>query len=164
MLEAVAAAGRAPAVARVEAERADRVTALERERLPGVRFRPARFLPTFHKWADKLCDGVQIHVTDAQRFKPFLTGLAEISVARRLAPRGFAWRRPPYEFEKKKMPIDILCGTDRIRVAIEKGTPLPAIERAWQPSEGDDAADRHILVADLDRQLGCPHPAAARPA
>ena len=106
--------------------------ALERERLPGVRFRPARFLPTFHKWANKLCDGVQIHVTDARRFKPFLTGLAEIAVARRLAPRGFAWKRPPYEFEKKKMPIDILCGTDRIRLAIERGTPLPAIEHAWQ--------------------------------
>jgi uncharacterized protein YbbC (DUF1343 family) len=112
---------------------ADRyAAALERERLPGVRFRPARFEPTFHKWAGKLCGGVQIHVTDAARFKPFLTGLAEIAVARRLAPRGFAWRRPPYEFEKKRMPIDILCGTDTIRRAIEKGTPLPAIERAWQ--------------------------------
>jgi uncharacterized protein YbbC (DUF1343 family) len=106
--------------------------ALEHARLPGVRFRPARFQPTFHKWAGRLCDGVQIHVTDARRFKPFLTGLAEIAVARRLAPRGFAWRRPPYEFERRRMPIDILCGTDAIRKAIEKGTPLPAIERAWQ--------------------------------
>jgi len=112
---------------------ADRyAAALERERLPGVRFRPARFQPTFHKWAGKLCGGVQIHVTDAARFKPFLTGLAEIAVARRLAPRGFEWRRPPYEFERKRMPIDILCGTDTIRRAIEKGTPLPSIERAWQ--------------------------------
>jgi uncharacterized protein YbbC (DUF1343 family) len=106
--------------------------ALEGLRLPGVRFRPARFLPTFHKWSGRLCEGVQIHVTDASRFKPFLTGLAEIAVARRLAPRGFAWRRPPYEFEKRRMPIDILCGTDVIRKAIERGTPLPAIERAWQ--------------------------------
>ena len=31
------------------------------------------------------------------------------------------------------MPIDILCGTDAIRKAIERGTPLAAIERAWQP-------------------------------
>ena len=106
--------------------------ALESLRLPGVRFRPARFQPTFHKWAGRLCDGVQVHVTDARRFKPFLTGLAEIAVARRLAPRGFAWRRPPYEFEKRRMPIDILCGTDAIRKAIESGTPLSTIERAWQ--------------------------------
>jgi len=106
--------------------------ALERERLPGVRFSPARFQPTFQKWAGQLCDGVQIHVTDRGRFKPFLTGLAEIAVARRLAPRRFAWRRPPYEFEKRRMPIDILCGADAIRKAIERRTPLPAIERAWQ--------------------------------
>src|SRR5207245_4577104 len=26
--------------------------------LPGVHFRPARFAPTFHKWAGRLCDGV----------------------------------------------------------------------------------------------------------
>jgi uncharacterized protein YbbC (DUF1343 family) len=106
--------------------------ALERERLPGVRWSPARFQPTFQKWAGQLCDGVQIHVTDRARFKPFLTGLAEIAVARRQAPRRFAWRRPPYEFEKRRMPIDILCGSDKIRTAIERGTPLPAIERAWQ--------------------------------
>src|SRR6266481_3221890 len=106
--------------------------ALERRGLPGVRFRPVGFIPTFQKWAGRLCDGVQIHVTDANCFKPFLTGLAEIAVARRLAPRGFAWRRPPYEFEKRRMPIDILCGTDVIRKAIERGAPLPAIERAWQ--------------------------------
>ena len=106
--------------------------ALERERLPGVRFRPARFLPTFQKWAGRLCEGVQVHVTDATRFKPFLTGLAEVAIARRLAPRGFAWRRPPYEFEARRLPIDILCGTDTIRRAIEGGTPLATIELAWQ--------------------------------
>ena len=64
-------------------------------------------------------------MTDAARFKPYLTGLAEIAVARRLAPRGFAWRRPPYEFEKRLLPIDILCGTDRIRTAIERGHRSP---------------------------------------
>jgi uncharacterized protein YbbC (DUF1343 family) len=92
-----------------------------------------RFQPTFQKWAGRLCEGVQVHVTDVTRFKPFLAGLAEIAVARRLAPRGFAWRRPPYEFEKRRLPIDILCGTDGIRKAIESGTSLTEIERAWQP-------------------------------
>jgi len=106
--------------------------ALERLRLPGVRFRPARFLPTFQKWAGRLCGGAQVHVTDRARFKPFLTGLAEIAVARRLAPRQFAWRRPPYEFEKRLLPIDILCGTDGVRKAIEGRRPLSAIERAWR--------------------------------
>ena len=105
--------------------------ALTSERLPGVSFRPARFIPTFHKWAKRLCGGVQIHVTDRARFQPFLTGLAIVATARRLAPRRFAWRRPPYEFERRRLPIDMLLGTDRIRRALERGRPLREIERGW---------------------------------
>jgi uncharacterized protein YbbC (DUF1343 family) len=101
--------------------------------LPGVGFRPTRFMPTFHKWARRLCGGVQLHVTDAGRFKPFLTGLALIATARRLAPRGFGWKRPPYEFEWRRLPIDILCGTDAVRRGIERGLALGRIEGAWQP-------------------------------
>jgi uncharacterized protein YbbC (DUF1343 family) len=110
--------------------------ALEAERLPGVVFRPARFRPTFHKWAGRVCGGVHLHVTERARFKPFLTGLALIAVARRLAPRAFRWRRPPYEFEHRLLPIDILLGTDRIRTALEHGADLRTIERAWQGDLG----------------------------
>ena len=106
--------------------------ALERLGLPGVRFRPARFAPTFHKWAGRTCEGVQIHVTDRGRFTPYLTSLGMIAVARRAAPRAFAWKRPPYEFERRRLPIDILCGTDRIRLAIERGHPLSRIEDSWR--------------------------------
>jgi len=106
--------------------------ALTAERLPGVVFRPARFRPTFQKWAGRVCGGVHIHVTDRARFKPFLTGLAVIAVARRQAPRAFRWRRPPYEFEYRRLPIDILLGTDTIRRALEHGRSLETIERSWQ--------------------------------
>jgi uncharacterized protein YbbC (DUF1343 family) len=106
--------------------------ALTAERLPGARFRPVRFTPTFHKWAGRLCGGVQIHVTDRARYRPYLTGLAIIATARRLAPRRFRWRRPPYEYEYRRLPIDILCGTDTIRRAIERRHPLREIERGWQ--------------------------------
>ncbi len=105
---------------------------LERARLPGVRFRPVRFQPTFHKWAGRLCGGAQVHVTDRGRFQPFLTGLALIAAARRLAPRGFAWRSPPYEFERRRLPFDLLCGTDEVRRALERREPLGRLERRWQ--------------------------------
>jgi uncharacterized protein YbbC (DUF1343 family) len=120
--------------------------ALTLERLPGVTFRPARFRPTFHKHAGRLCGGVQLHVTDVARFRPFLTGLALIAVARRQAPRHFRWRRPPYEFERRRLPIDILLGTDRIRRALAHGATLRAIEAGWQR---DLAAWRRRRVAYL---------------
>lgn len=106
--------------------------ALNRLDLPGVYFRPCYFQPTFHKYQGRICGGIQWHVLDSARFKPYLTGLAVVATARRLAPGRFAWRRPPYEFERKKLPFDLLCGTDTIRRAIEAGRSLRQIEASWQ--------------------------------
>jgi uncharacterized protein YbbC (DUF1343 family) len=108
--------------------------ALERRGLAGVRFRPAAFEPAFHKWARRTCSGVQVHVTDWDRFRSFGAYLALIIEARRQAPREFRWKRPPYEFQWKKLPIDLLCGTDAIRLAIERGVPLSRLEASWRPA------------------------------
>jgi uncharacterized protein YbbC (DUF1343 family) len=40
---------------------------------------------------------------------------------------GFAWRQPPYEYEREKLPIDILAGTDWLRHEIEALTPIASI-------------------------------------
>jgi uncharacterized protein YbbC (DUF1343 family) len=106
--------------------------ALEAERLPGAAFRPAFFTPTFQKHAGRLCGGVQVHVTDRRRFSAWLTYLLLIVHARAQNERRFLWRDPPYEYEHIKRPIDILCGTDRIRLAIEGGTPLRRLRGGWQ--------------------------------
>jgi uncharacterized protein YbbC (DUF1343 family) len=98
--------------------------------LPGVMFRLS-LQPAFLS-ARQLCRGVQVHVTDTGRFKPFATYLALIAEARRQAPRHFRWRRPPYEFERKRWPIDLLCGGDTIRRAIERHVPLAKLERSWR--------------------------------
>jgi uncharacterized protein YbbC (DUF1343 family) len=106
--------------------------ALSALELPGVVWRPCFFLPTFHKYKGKLCGGVQWHVTDPKRFKPYLSGLGLIATARRLYPRAFAWRQPPYEFERTKLPFDLLCGTDKIRRQIEARRSLKRIESSWR--------------------------------
>ena len=49
-----------------------------------------------------------------------------------LAPGRFAWRRPPYEYERRRLPIDILCGTDAIRRGLERGVPPRALAAAWR--------------------------------
>jgi uncharacterized protein YbbC (DUF1343 family) len=108
--------------------------ALGARALPGVAFRAAAFEPTFHKWAGRRCGGVQVHVTAPGRFRPVLTYLALIAEARRQAPRGFAWRRPPYEFERRRLPFDLLAGGPAVRLAIERGVTVARLERSWRPA------------------------------
>jgi uncharacterized protein YbbC (DUF1343 family) len=106
-------------------------SALTARRLPGVAFRPASFRPTFNKWAGETCHGVQLHVTDRKAFRSFLTGLAFLQTVRRLYPKEFQWKKPPYEYETKKMPMDILCGTDALRRAVDDGADLNRIAAGW---------------------------------
>lgn len=100
--------------------------------LPGVFFRPAGFEPTFQKHVGRYCGGCQIHVLDRRAFKPVLTGVALIDEFRREDPARFAWRRPPYEYEAEKEPIDMLAGSSALRTQIEAGMPLAEIEASWR--------------------------------
>ena len=113
---------------------------MEAEKLPGVRFRPVFFRPTFQKHAGASCGGVQVHVTDRRRFPAFLAYLLLVHHARRQDPARFAWRQPPYEYELVKLPFDILCGTDRIRRVIERG-------RSPRSLAGSFAADQRAFRA-----------------
>jgi uncharacterized protein YbbC (DUF1343 family) len=79
-------------------------------KLPDVFFRENYFQPTFQKFAGQICGGAQIHVIDRDAFHPFQTGIEIIRVIRRLYPEQFAWKPPPYEYETKKLPIEILLG------------------------------------------------------
>ena len=111
------------------------VTKLHAFNLPGVRFRPLRFMPTFHKWANESCGGVQIHVTDRDTFKPFLTGVAFMQVCYQMAPEAFAWRTEEYEFVSDRLAIDLLCGGTGIREAIEQSRDPYEIESTWLPAQ-----------------------------
>jgi uncharacterized protein YbbC (DUF1343 family) len=108
------------------------LAAMDKEKLPGVCFRPTFFTPTFQKHAGRLCGGLQVHVTDRRSFAPYLTYLLLIYHARLLDPARFGWRDPPYEYEYVKRPIDILCGTDRIRLAIEEGLSPRKLAAEWK--------------------------------
>lgn len=83
--------------------------------LPGVRFLPIHFRPTFDKWSGRLCGGITIHVTDFQSFQPYRTTVTLIQAIENLWPDDFKWLQPPYEYETTKPPIDIISGDDRLR-------------------------------------------------
>jgi uncharacterized protein YbbC (DUF1343 family) len=97
---------------------------LDRAGLEGFGFRPCYFTPTFQKHAGVTCGGVEVHVTDRGKVDAFLAYLVLIEKARKQDLRKFAWRKPPYEYELIKPPIDILCGTSDMRLAIEAGRPV----------------------------------------
>ncbi len=103
--------------------------------LPGVYFREAFFEPTFQKHARETCGGCQLHVTDRQRFKPVRTAVELLAGFRRQDPARFAWREPPYEYEHDKQPIDILYGSDRLRLTIDAGGDVDALVASWTREE-----------------------------
>ncbi|MFO0583653.1 MAG: DUF1343 domain-containing protein [Anaeromyxobacter sp.] len=94
------------------------------ERLPGVGFRPASFVPTWDKHAGSRCHGVELVVTDPDRFRPWRTGLAAVLHARRQDPRRFRWRTETYEFVEGVPAFDLLAGSARERAALEEGAGL----------------------------------------
>jgi uncharacterized protein YbbC (DUF1343 family) len=96
-------------------------------RLPGIVFRPVRFLPTFDKWAGTSCGGVFLHVVDAASFRPYRTSVAILAAVHELWPHDFAWLPPPYEYETIQPPIDILTGSPRLRDAISAGDDLDIV-------------------------------------
>jgi uncharacterized protein YbbC (DUF1343 family) len=108
------------------------VRIMEDFELPGVRFRPLHFIPTFHKWAGETIGGLQIHVTDRRSFEPFRTGVALVMAYRELGGAAFRFNDPPYEYEYELLPFDILCGTDRVRRKIEGGSALDDIIADWE--------------------------------
>jgi uncharacterized protein YbbC (DUF1343 family) len=109
--------------------------ALEALELPGVRFRPCYFKPTFQKHAGMRCGGVQLHVTDRASFRPFLAGVACLWAVRRLWPEAFRWRERAYEFVADVPAIDLLAGSDRLRHQIDSGVPLAEIAASWRAEE-----------------------------
>jgi uncharacterized protein YbbC (DUF1343 family) len=105
---------------------------LEALGLPGVKFRPTNFQPTFQKHAGATCGGVQIHVLERDEFKPVITGLAVVKACFDLYGEKFRWKEPPYEYVFDKNPFDVISGTDRLRLDFERGRTLEEIERSWQ--------------------------------
>jgi uncharacterized protein YbbC (DUF1343 family) len=100
--------------------------------LPGVFFRSCVFRPTFQKHAGTSCGGVQIHVTDRERFEPVITGIATVKVAHDLYPAKFRWKEPPYEYVYDRNPFDVVAGTSSIREDIERGISLEMIQSGWR--------------------------------
>lgn len=108
---------------------AERMNAMN---LPGVRFRPTWFTPSFSKHQGQLCGGVQLHVTDADAFKPFLTGLALVRELQQLYPQQFNFL--PSLPGSDSGFFDKLAGNGWLREGIQRGESIESLEHKWQPA------------------------------
>ncbi len=118
----------------------------------GCRVRPCWFEPTFHKHAGKLCAGFQVHVEDAayydhESFRPWRLYALALKALRRLRPEYELWRDFPYEYEKNRLAIDVINGSDLLRRWVD--------DRGATPGDLDSltVADETSWVSERDAVL-----------
>jgi uncharacterized protein YbbC (DUF1343 family) len=120
-----------------------KMESLAPEWMRGCRLRDCWFEPTFNKHAGKLCAGVQIHVDDTSydhdAFRPWRLIALALKSLRLLKPDYDLWRDFPYEYERDRLAIDVINGSDLLRKWVDDPTALPgdldalakADEEAW---------------------------------
>lgn len=104
--------------------------ALAPEWLSGCRLRECWFEPTFNKHADKLCAGIEIHVDDPAynhaAFRPWRLIALAFKAIRALKPDYVLWRDFPYEYERDRLAIDVINGSELLRQWVDDSNATPA--------------------------------------
>ena len=111
----------------------------------GCVLRPCWFEPTFHKHAGTLCSGLQIHVEDTAHyhhdaFRPWRLQSLAFKALKRLRPDYDLWRDFAYEYERQRLAIDLINGSELLREWVDDPaatiTDLEALavadENAWR--------------------------------
>jgi uncharacterized protein YbbC (DUF1343 family) len=99
---------------------------------PGIILREVVFEPTANKWQAHPCRGFQIHVTDPDEFRPYETSLRLLQAVILHHKEAFKWKPPPYEYETRQLPIDLIIGDGKIRSRLENMEPIETIRESWQ--------------------------------
>jgi uncharacterized protein YbbC (DUF1343 family) len=74
-------------------------------------------------------------VTDASRFRPVATALHLFdAIIKTSPPASLVFNPPPYEYEYRMMPFDILSGDSRMRQVLENGLSLTDEISRWDAS------------------------------
>jgi uncharacterized protein YbbC (DUF1343 family) len=94
---------------------------LASEDMEGCYLQEYYFRPTFNKWKNERCGGFMIHVIDPSTYRPYRTSLALLTIIKKTYGDEFTWRKPPYEYDFERFPIDLILGDASIRLALEEG-------------------------------------------
>jgi uncharacterized protein YbbC (DUF1343 family) len=121
------------------------------EWLRGCRLRPCWFEPTFHKHAGQLCAGMQVHVEDAsyghEAFRPWRLQALAFKALRRLHPGYELWRDFPYEYERDRLAIDLINGSDLLRHWVDDAAATPGdLDALAVPDEQAWLEERRVVL------------------
>ncbi|WP_332070628.1 exo-beta-N-acetylmuramidase NamZ family protein [Paenibacillus sp. GYB004] len=114
--------------------------ALNRRGLPGVIFYPAYFTPMFSKHQGAICGGVQLYVTEPEKFLQVRTGLYMLEQIQKMHPDDFAWL-PPFK-EGSKSFIELLTGSDVVLKTLHEPGAAERIADEWDKEAADWAKTR----------------------
>ena len=101
-------------------------------RLPGMVLRQTVFEPTSNKWQGKQCKGFQIHITEPDKYRPYITTLKLLRAVIFYNKNQFDWKPPPYEYEFEKFPIDLIIGDKKIRKQLENFDNIDEMAASWE--------------------------------
>lgn len=113
----------------------DLAARLNSANLPGVRFVPIRFTPTSSKFANKECNGVNIHVIDRSVLRPVTVGFEIARQLRLLNPKD--WQVDAY---------NRLLGSAAVLTEIKAGKPVEAIEAGYFDALNDFKTRRKAFI------------------
>ncbi len=114
--------------------------------IEGVVMRPLFFKPSWDKYANELCGGIELHVTNRKAFRPVRCAVSIISAAARIYRGKFEWSPPPYEYEETLMPVDIIYGGPGLRETIETEGDIEPLFRSWRDDEEKFSAERRRFL------------------
>lgn len=119
---------------------------LKDDGLEGQVLRPLVFLPTFQKHQGVPTSGYQIHVTDRKKFEPWRLCQTLCREFYKELGAEFKWKQPPYEYEYDRMPIDLINGTDLLRLWVEKNGSVAEYQEIMKPNQADYAHKRNEVL------------------
>jgi uncharacterized protein YbbC (DUF1343 family) len=128
-----------------------RMTTLAPEWLAGCSLRPCWFEPTFHKHAGRLCSGLQIHTDNRHyrhaAFRPYRIAALILKAVRLERPDYPVWRDFHYEYERERLPIDLLSGGTFLREWVDDGEATPGdLETRLAPDEAAWVEERRDFL------------------
>jgi uncharacterized protein YbbC (DUF1343 family) len=116
---------------------------LRSRNLPGVGFRAASFVPSFHKHQGETCHGILVHITDRDAVQPVALGVHIAHAFKHLKDSQFEWRPGG----ALGMSAELLYGNADLHTMIDAGATPEEIIATWDEPEAafaEKAQSKHL--------------------